>query len=179
MKPTRVKTFANSISLGDECCPGNLRRRYPWQGWVLRIQRSTVWVCRDSVAEGGRIPISWLRRNYCLAAKSCLTLLPPQWTVACQDPLSMGFPRHEYISFSRGYSRPRDWTQVSCLAGGFFTTELLGKSSLNEDKMSQWEKNCSESYPHWASLVAQVKNLPAMQETWFDPWVGKILWRKA
>ena len=25
------------------------------------------------------------------------------------------------------------------------------------------------------SLVAQlVKNLPAMQETWFDPWVGKI-----
>ena len=27
----------------------------------------------------------------------------------------------------------------------------------------------------WASLVAQlVKNLPAVQETWFDPWVGKI-----
>ena len=27
----------------------------------------------------------------------------------------------------------------------------------------------------WASLVAQtVKNLPAMQETPFDPWVGKI-----
>ena len=27
----------------------------------------------------------------------------------------------------------------------------------------------------WASLVAQlVKNLPARQETWFDPWVGKI-----
>ena len=30
-----------------------------------------------------------------------------------------------------------------------------------------------------ASLVAQlVKNPPAMQETWFDPWVGKIPWRK-
>ena len=30
-----------------------------------------------------------------------------------------------------------------------------------------------------ASLVAQmVKNLPAMQETWFDPWVGKIPWRR-
>ena len=24
-----------------------------------------------------------------------------------------------------------------------------------------------------------VKNLPAMQETEFDPWVGKISWRKA
>ena len=29
----------------------------------------------------------------------------------------------------------------------------------------------------WASLVAQlVKNLSAIQETWFDPWVGKIPW---
>ena len=31
----------------------------------------------------------------------------------------------------------------------------------------------------WTSLVAQlVKNLPAMWETWFDPWVGKIPWRR-
>ena len=31
----------------------------------------------------------------------------------------------------------------------------------------------------WASLVAQlVRNPPAMWETWVDPWVGKIAWRK-
>ena len=31
----------------------------------------------------------------------------------------------------------------------------------------------------WASLVAQlVKDPPAMQETWFNPWVGKIPWRR-
>ena len=31
----------------------------------------------------------------------------------------------------------------------------------------------------WVSLVAQsVKNLPAMQETGLDPWVGKIPWRR-
>ena len=31
----------------------------------------------------------------------------------------------------------------------------------------------------WASLVAQlVKNPPAMQETWVDPRVGKVLWRR-
>ena len=31
----------------------------------------------------------------------------------------------------------------------------------------------------WTSLVAQiVKNLPAMRETRFDPWVGKIPWRR-
>jgi len=48
-------------------------------------------------------------------AKSCLTLMTP-WTVACQAPLSVGFPRQEYwsewvaISFSRESSWPRDWT---------------------------------------------------------------------
>ena len=32
----------------------------------------------------------------------------------------------------------------------------------------------------WVSLVAQmVKNSLAMQETWFNPWVGKIPWRRA
>ena len=31
----------------------------------------------------------------------------------------------------------------------------------------------------WASLVAQlVKNLPAMRRPGFDPWVGKIPWRR-
>ena len=31
----------------------------------------------------------------------------------------------------------------------------------------------------WASVVAQmVKNPPAMWETWFNPWVGKIPWRR-
>ena len=35
----------------------------------------------------------------------------------------------------------------------------------------------------WASLVTQmnnsaVKNLPAVQETWVDPWVRKIPWRR-
>ena len=31
------------------------------------------------------------------------------------------------ISFSRGSSPPRDQTQVSCIAGGFFTAEPQGK----------------------------------------------------
>ena len=51
-----------------------------------------------------------------LVAKACLTLAAP-WTVACQAPLSMGFPRQEYSSgmtffFSRRSSRPRDKAQV-------------------------------------------------------------------
>ena len=47
------------------------------------------------------------------------------WTVARQAPLSMGFSKARIlewvaVSFSRGSSRPRDPTCVSCIAGGFF-----------------------------------------------------------
>ena len=27
-------------------------------------------------------------------------------------------------------------------------------------------------------MAQNVKNLPAVQETWFDPWIGKIPWRR-
>ena len=34
---------------------------------------------------------------WCLVSKSCPTLLTP-WTVVCQAPLSMGFPKQEHWS---------------------------------------------------------------------------------
>ena len=64
-------------------------------------------------------------------AQSCLTLCNP---VDCGPPGSSvhgTFPARilEWvaISFSRGSSRPRDQTQVSCLAGRVFTTEPPSK----------------------------------------------------
>ena len=39
--------------------------------------------------------VSFLICGGSLVTKSCLTLATP-WTVACQSPLSMGFPKHEY-----------------------------------------------------------------------------------
>ena len=43
------------------------------------------------------------------------------------------------ISFSRGSSWPRDLTQVSCLASGFFTTEPLGKPLFSSaHPLNQW-----------------------------------------
>ena len=44
--------------------------------------------------------------------------------VGCLCLLQGIFPRIlEWIAipFSRGYSQPRDWNQVSCITGGFFT----------------------------------------------------------
>ena len=48
------------------------------------------------------------------------------WTVARQDPLSMGIPQAripEWVAMpsSRGSSQPKDRTQVSRIAGRFFT----------------------------------------------------------
>ena len=54
------------------------------------------------------------------------------WTVACQIPLSTGFPRREdwsELSFpSPGHlPDPRDWIWVSYVAGEFFTAEPPGR----------------------------------------------------
>ena len=50
----------------------------------------------------------------------------PLWIVACQAPLSMGFPRQEYwnrlpLPSPGDLFWPRDQTQVSCIAVTFFT----------------------------------------------------------
>ena len=55
-----------------------------------------------------------------------------QWTVACQAPLSKGFPRQEYWSglpFASPGDLPdsEDEPASPVLAGRFFTTEPPGK----------------------------------------------------
>ena len=64
-------------------------------------------------------------------AQSCLAATP--WTVACEVPLSMEFSARSTradcariqeqvaIPFSKGSSKPRSRTWVSCIAGKFFT----------------------------------------------------------
>ena len=43
----------------------------------------------------------------------------------------------------------------------------------------QWSVICRHPPSQKVSLVAQlVKNLPAMRETGFHPWVGQIPWRR-
>ena len=43
------------------------------------------------------------------------------------------------ISSSRESSQPRDRTQVSCIAGRFFTTEPLGKIGVVGEKGLLWD----------------------------------------
>ena len=69
----------------------------------------------------------------CLVTSSCLIVSDP---MDCSPPGSSvhwisqaRILEQVAISFSRGSSQPRDGTCLSCLAGGFFTTEPPGKVS--------------------------------------------------
>ena len=76
---------------------------------------------------------SFLLLCMCSVTQLCPILgIPKSWTVACQAPLSMGFPRQEYRS---GLSCPPPGDlpdpgikpmshASSALAGGFFTTSI-------------------------------------------------------
>ena len=69
----------------------------------------------------------------CVYAKSlqCVWLFATLWTVACQAPLSMRILQTRILEwvampFSRRSSQPGERTHVSCVAGGFITTEPPG-----------------------------------------------------
>ena len=62
----------------------------------------------------------------CVYSLSRVRLSVTQWTVARRAPLSLGILQARILEWvampsSRGSSQARDRTQVSCIAGGFFT----------------------------------------------------------
>ena len=78
----------------------------------------------------------------------------------------MGFPWAKIlewvaISFSRGSSPTRDWTQVSCVTGRFFTTEPPWKLLLfihNQFEKIPWNRMCRTiiSVPDTCGLIINV-----------------------
>ena len=88
-------------------------------------------------------PFSILDRRtmcYVLSCFSCVRLFAIPWTVARQAPLSMGILQARILEWvimpsSRGSSQPRDQTQVSLIAGGFFTAWA---SSILEEEILDW-----------------------------------------
>jgi len=74
--------------------------------------------------------LRWKQRDCCSVAKSWMTLCDT-WSVALQAPLSMEFSRQEQLEwFAIAFwesSQPRDWTQVSCIAGNSLLSEPPGK----------------------------------------------------
>ena len=84
----------------------------------------------------------------CLAAQLCLILCDPMDCIP-QAALSVGFLQARILEsvampFSRGTFQPRNWTGVSCIAGGFFTS---------------WATICTSS-TSWASLPPHCRSTP-------------------
>jgi len=85
-----------------------------------------------------------------------LVLLAQSWLALC-DPMDCSPPGSclhgilqarilEWVAipFSRGSSWPRDRTQVSCIAGGFFTVWATGESWRH---YTEWNKSEKDQYP--------------------------------
>ena len=63
-------------------------------------------------------------------------LFTTPWALAQQAPLSMGILQARILEWvtmrsSRVSSQPRDWTQVSYIAGGFFTIWATREAQTN------------------------------------------------
>ena len=68
----------------------------------------------------------------CVPSHSVVSDSVTPWAAACQAPLSMGILQARILEWVaapslRGSSQPRDRTQVSHIAGRFFTTQPPGK----------------------------------------------------
>ena len=83
----------------------------------------------------------WSVLSCSVLALSCAQFFATPWTAACQAPLSMGLLQARILECiampsSRGSSQPRDGTQVSHIAGGFFTDSL--QSRQRSPRILEW-----------------------------------------
>ena len=89
-------------------CPTHLGHHgaLSWPSWALKL-----------------LPTSYLFTHSALVIKSCLTLVNP-WTGGCSVHGISQASVLQWVAISccRESSWPQDWTQVSCLAGRFFTS---------------------------------------------------------
>ena len=75
------------------------------------------------------------------------------------------------IPFSRGSSRPRDWTQVSCIAGRFFTIWAIGEAlswewgSRNQERSWDWTGRF-EDYLQRGSYGSQISKQTYSLREW-------------
>ena len=95
-----------------------LDSRLPKEGrhWACTkyLAESILWIVSQATSSSC-LPYFFLHAQ--LQSRACLFATP--WTVAHQAPLSFGFSWQEYwwvaSSSSRGWSRPRDRTLISCI----------------------------------------------------------------
>ena len=102
----------------------------------------------------------------CLVAQSCLTLCNPM-DCSCQTPLSMVILQARIlecvaISFSRASSQPRDRTQVSRTAGGFFTVWATreARNKTKQSNSSHLPSKKTDSQYLFVTFTTSTPNIP-------------------
>ena len=122
------------------------------------------------------IHLGWYMAQHvstCAYLLSCLWVFATPWTIAWEASLSTGFLRKEYWSRwslpSKRASLSRDQSHISCIAGGFFTTEPPGKgacinSLIVEHHFIVWIYN--KEYSHLL-----VENLPCVMLLWIKSYI--------
>ena len=103
----------------------------------------------EGVGHPRRTHVDWL---YCAVLSHSVTSdSATSWTVAHQAPVSMGILQARILKWvailsSRGSSQPRDQTQVSCIAGRFFTSWATSEAQLycgwHQNLTSRLRKKC-------------------------------------
>ena len=101
----------------------------------------------------------------CSVAQSCLTLCDP---MDCSPP---GFSAQgvfqartrEWVSISssRGSSWPRDWTHVSCIAGGFFACWAIREAHLT-NKTQSCSPRTLDGWKFKKKIHMQCKGIPLL-----------------
>ena len=93
-----------------------------------------------------------------------------------ESTLHMRWPKYWSFSFNISLISFRmDWLDLLAVQG---TLKSLQQRSLKASILPRSAFFISDLSDHLLAVVQMVKNLPAMQETGFDPCVGKIPWRR-
>ena len=100
---------------------------------------------------------------------SCVRLSVTPWTIV-HGILQARILEWVAFPFSRGSSQLREPTQVSCIAGGFYTTELLGKQK------KYTKKNLNDPHNHNSVITHLEPDILECEVKWA---LGSITMNKA
>ena len=93
---------------------------WPWIAVMLSHLYFRVYISTEHVRDSGKSNYTKEKKEV-KATQSCLTLCDPM-AYEVDGILQARILEWIAFPFSRGSSQPRDWTQVSRIAGGFFTS---------------------------------------------------------
>ena len=118
MTPPYGRKWGRTKEPLDEC------KRGDWK-FTLKLNIQKMKIMASGPITSWKIVRGNNGNSVCLVTQSCPTVFD-LWMVVNQTPLFMAILQARILewvamSFSRESSQPRDWTQVSSIAGRFFT----------------------------------------------------------